>query len=141
MFLRRRIEPVRIGIEQHRHLVDECARTTGTGPVHPLFDGLSVEGDLRILASELDRSIRFGDQFLDRPAAGYDLLLERDLHQLRQRQSAGARDDRLDGSVAEFMFRLLDQFFDLIEDIGHVPFIPAVDDVILIIHEYKFDCS
>ena len=42
------------------------------------------------------------------------------------------------GCISEFLLRLFEQFFDLVEDIGHVPLIAAVDDIVLIIQKTSF---
>ena len=135
------IQTTRIGVEEDRHLVDERTCTAGTGTVHALLDGLSVEGDLRVLTAQLDGDIRLGDQRLDSLAARDDLLLEVHIHQVGERQTAAAGDDRAQRKIPHLLFHLDDEFLDFVKYVGHVPLVLAVDDLIFVVQYDQLDCG
>ena len=43
------VQPIGIGIQEDRHLVNKGSGPTGTTPVHPLFQRVAKEGDFGIL--------------------------------------------------------------------------------------------
>ena len=65
-------------IQQRGHLVNESARTAGTGAVHPDLHAARQEQDLCILTAEFNDHIRFGDEGIRRHSGGVDLLNEVD---------------------------------------------------------------
>ena len=73
------VQPGRVGGQEARHLVDECARASRAGPVHPLLQPAGEVRDLRVLAAQLDGDVGVGNEPLHRPRAGEHLLDERQL--------------------------------------------------------------
>ena len=134
------IEPAGVGIQKDRHLVDEGSGTAGTGSVHALLDGGAIECDLGVFSSQLDCHISFRDQFFYCLTAGDDLLLKTDPQELGQRQASGTCDHRGQSDIPLLLVHLVQQFFNLIEDVGHMTFITGINHVILFIEQNKFYC-
>ena len=131
--LGRLIQAACVCVQQDRHLVDERTRTAGAGTVHALLNGLPVEGDLGVLTAELDGDIGLGDERLYGLAARNDLLLKMHAHQVSQRKTAAAGDDRTHVKIPHLLFHLDDEFLDFVEYVGHVPLVSAVDDLIFVV--------
>lgn len=52
------VQPLGVGVQQARHLVDEGSGAAGAGAVHALLDHGPQKGDLRVLAAERPRPRR-----------------------------------------------------------------------------------
>lgn len=104
------VEAGGVGVEQRGHLVDECAGAARARTVHALFgSGLQVR-DLGVLAAELDDDVGLRVFLVDRAGLGDDLLDERHVQVVGERQAAGTGDGETNGLVAaaEVDERLMD---------------------------------
>lgn len=114
--LRHVVEAGRVGVEQRGHLVDERAGATRARTVHALLGrGLEI-GDLGVLATQLDDDVGLRVFLVDRLGFGDDLLDERHMHVVRQRQAAGTGDGEADRLVAAAA--LLELLVDVDEQAG-----------------------
>ena len=96
------VQPCRVCLQKAYHLVDKGACAAGADSVHALFNtAIFKVDDFGILTPQLDGDIRLGGELLQCSGDGDDLLDERHLQMRRQRETAGARDDRMDRQVSE----------------------------------------
>ena len=133
------IQSRRISIEQNRHLVDKRSRASGTGTIHSLLNGRTVKRDLCIFASQFYRHIGFRNQCFNGLAAGYDFLFKMYAQKFCQGKSPGTRNHRLNPDVPIFVIHVFNQFFYLVEHVGHVPFVPRKNYRIIIVQQNQFD--
>ena len=80
-----RIEPLRVGIEEGRHLIDEGSRASRAGFVHALLNSPRKEGDFGIFPTEFygDIGVRYSAAYAG--GRSNDFLNESQMHFLRQR--------------------------------------------------------
>ena len=119
-------------------MVNKSTRAAGTGSVHSLLYGRSVECNLCIFAAQFDGHIRLRNQGLHRFTAGDYFLFKANAEQLCQRQSAGTGNHRLHFHIALFIQKLLQQFPYFLEHVGHVPFVSRIHNLVVLIENQQF---
>ena len=111
------VEAGGVGVEQRGHLVDECAGAARARTVHALFgSGLQVR-DLGVLAAELDDDVGLRVFLVDRAGLGDDLLDERHVQVVGERQAAGPGDGETNGLVATA--EVDERLMDVLEQSSH----------------------
>ena len=94
------VEAFGVGVEQRGHLVDERAGAARAGAVHTLFRSRLQIGDLGVLAAEFDDDVGLRVFGVDRLGLGDDLLDERHMQVVGERQAAGTGDGETDRFIA-----------------------------------------
>ena len=96
------VEAGGVCLKQGSHLVDKRAGTAGTDAVHTLLHIAAFKiNDFRVLAAQLNGYIRLGSGLLQGCRYRYNLLNKGYAQMVRQGQSAGAGDGRIDGQIAK----------------------------------------
>ena len=86
------VEAFGVGVQQRGHLVDERAGTARAGAVHTLLRRRLEISDLGVLAAQLDDDVGLRVFGVDRLGLGDDLLDERYVQAVGERQTAGTGD-------------------------------------------------
>ena len=111
------VEACGVGVKQRGHLVDERAGAACARTIHTLFGrGLQV-GDLGVLAAELDDDVGLRVFLVDRAGLGDDLLDERHVQVVGERQAAGTGDGETNGLVAAA--EVDERLMDVLEQSSH----------------------
>ena len=128
-----------VGVQQGCHLVDERARTAGTGAVHALLDAVVEVDDLGVLAAQLDGDIGGRNESLDGAFAGDDLLDKLQVEPLGQQQAARAGDGAGHLGRRKHGRSTLKQVAGAGTDVGVVALVLGVDDLVVVVEHGKLD--
>ena len=120
-------------MQQGCHLVDERARTAGTGAVHALLDAVVEVDDLGVLAAQLDGDIGGRDEGLDGTLAGDDLLDKLQIEPLGQQQAARAGDGTGHLGSRQHSRGTLEQVAGASADVGVVALVLGVDNLVVVV--------
>ncbi len=126
----------RVGVQKHRHLVDEGARTAGAGAVHALLDAARVKvDDLRVLAAKLNRHVGLGNESFNGGLARNNLLHELHAEPLGKQQAARAGDGDSHDLVTVFRAGLFQHLDNGRTDVGVVAAVEGVQNLALRIQD------
>ena len=96
------IEAGGVCLKQGSHLVDKRAGTAGTDAVHTLLHIAAFKiNDFRVLTAKLYRHVSLGRGLLQSGSYSHHFLHKRNAQMVRQGQSAGAGDGRIDSQIAK----------------------------------------
>ena len=136
------IQPGGIRLQKGSHLVDEGSGTACTDPVHSLFYVSVLEiDDLGVFSSELDGNIRFWRIGLKRFRDGNHFLHKRNMQMLRQSQSAGTGNNRIDLNGTQLLYSPCKKKGQGFLYIGIMPFIVRKQDPVFFIQNGDFNGS
>ena len=133
------VKTARVGVQQGCHLVDECARTAGTGAVHALLDAVVEVDDLGVLAAELDGDVGCRDEGLDGALTGDNLLDKLQVEPLGQQQTARAGDSAGHLGRRQHGRGALEQVTGAGADVGVVALVLGVDDLVIVVEHGELD--
>ena len=111
------VEAFGVGVQQRGHLVDERAGTARAGAVHTLLRRRLEISDLGVLAAQLDDDVGLRVFGVDRLGLGDDLLDERYVQAVGERQTAGTGDGQPNRLVAAAV--LHQRGVDVLQQSGH----------------------
>ena len=133
------VEPLRVGLEQGGHLVDEGPGAAGTDAVHALLRRAGEVDDLGVLTAELDGDIRLGKACTQRRGHGDDLLHEGDFQRPGEAQRAGAGDPGEKRAVADPLPRIGEQIGQRLAGVGTVTPVFFVYTASGFVQKHEFD--
>ena len=128
-----------IRLHERGHLVDEGACTARTGAVHALLDAVVEVDDLRVLAAQLDGTVRLGDEGLDGPLGGDDLLHELEVEPLGEQHAARARDRDAHRRVTYDSLRAGEELPRCGTDVGVMALVVGVDQPAACVDDGELD--
>ena len=126
-------------MQQGCHLVDERARTAGTGAVHALLDAVVEVDDLGVLAAQLDGDIGGRDEGLDSALAGDDLLDKLQVEPLGQQQAARAGNGAGHLGRRQHGRSALEQVAGAGADVGVVALVLGVDNLVVVVEHSELN--
>ena len=129
------VEARGIGVEQARHLVDEGARASRAGSVHALLDAVVEVDDLRVLAAELDGTVRLRNERLHGALGGDDLLHELEVKPTGKQHAAGAGDGDAHRCRADHLARAGEELLRRGADVRVVTLVVGIDEVVVVVDD------
>ncbi len=98
------VKPLRIGIKEGRHLIDEGPGAARAGFIHALFHTAGEKGDLGVFPAQFNGDVGIRDHAPDTGGRGDNLLDEGQIHFLRQRYGARSGKREREKRLSSFRF-------------------------------------
>ncbi len=119
-------------------MVYEGTGAAGADSVHALVDAAGEIYDFRVLAAQLNGNVALRRIRLEGCGHRHDLLGERDVEMLCQRESAGTCDDGAERNGAQLLSGLDKKVGKCFLDVGKMPLVVGETDIVLLIQNGNF---